>query len=458
MAITYSDSLALGREPVRALLWKFALPAIVGMLVNSLYNIVDRIFIGQGVGALAISGLALTFPVMNMIVAIGTLVGVGGSARMSIVLGSRDVAWAQRILATVVVMTFVLSAVFISLSMSYLDELLILFGGSEATLPYAKDYLKIVIPGSVLMNLTYSLSALIRSAGNPHRSMHVILVGVVSNLILDPILIFGLDMGIEGAAWATVISMAIGACYAVYYFLDRTREVHFAKKEFKVRAYIVKNIVSIGLAPFLMNIIASGVALISNQLLYKHGGDLAIGAFGIMNSLAMLIVMAMMGLCQGMQPIVGYNYGAKRLKRLKDTLLLTARWSFLVGTLGLLVSLIIPKAMVMAFTHDPILIGQSVEAIRICFVLLPFVGVQIVVSNYFMSVGKAGQSIFMTLSRQLLFMVPMMIAFANWWGMTGIWLSIPASDGLAFIAAVILIVREKRNLYRKKLAEPVAQW
>lgn len=458
MVVAYSDSLALGREPVRALLWKFALPAIVGMLVNSLYNIIDRVFIGQGVGALAISGLALTFPVMTLVVAIGTLVGVGGSARMSIVLGKGNVPWAQRILATVLVLTFVLSALFVTLSMIYLDELLVLFGGSDATMGYAKEFLNIVIPGSVFSNLTYSLAALIRATGNPRKSMYVILVGVVCNIILDPIFIFWLDLGIKGAAWATVISMILGACVAVHHFMDKKREVHFTRKEFKIKGYIIKNIVSIGLAPFLMNLIASGVSLVANQLLVRHGGDLAIGAFGIMNSLAMLIVMAMMGLCQGMQPIVGYNYGAKRLKRLKDTLLLTGKWSFFVGCFGLFMSLVMPEAMARAFTSDPVLLKLSTEGIRICSALLPLVGIQIVISNYFMSISKPGQSIFMTLSRQLLFLVPMMIVFAKWWGMTGIWLSIPASDGLAFLAAIVLISIEKKKLYRKKLAEPVAQW
>lgn len=458
MVVVSSDSLALGREPVKALLWKFALPAIVGMLVNSLYNIIDRVFIGQGVGALAISGLALTLPVMTLVVAIGTLVGVGGSARMSIVLGKRDIHWAQQILATVVILTFVLSILFVTLTMIYLDDLLILFGGSEATIGYAKDFLRIVIPGSVFSNLTYSLSALIRATGNPKKSMYVILVGVVFNIILDPIFIFWMDLGIKGAAWATVISMFLGACVALYYFLNKSREVHFTRKQFMIKGYIVKNILGIGLAPFLMNLIASGVSLVANQLLVRHGGDLAIGAFGIMNSLAMLIVMAMMGLCQGMQPIVGYNYGAKKLKRLKDTLLITGRWSFLVGCFGLLMSLVMPETMARAFTNDPVLLKLSTQSIRICLALLPLVGIQIVISNYFMSISKPGQSIFMTLSRQLLFLVPMMIFFANKWGMTGIWLSIPASDALAFLAAIILIRIEKKKLYRRNLTEPVSQW
>lgn len=458
MAVAYSNSLALGREPVKKLLWKFALPAIVGMLVNSLYNIIDRVFIGQGVGALAISGLALTFPVMMLVAAIGTLVGVGGSARISIVLGERNIPWAQRILATVLILTFILSSIFVTLSLINLDKLLILFGGSPATIGYAKEFLQIVIPGSVFSNLTYSMAAMIRATGNPRKSMYVILIGVACNIVLDPIFIFWLDLGIRGAAIATVISMMVGAMVALHHFTNKNREVHFTRKEFRIKGYIVRNIMSIGLAPFLMNLIASGVSLVSNQLLVKYGGDLAIGAFGIMNSLAMLIVMTMMGLCQGMQPIVGYNYGAKRLKRLKDTLLLTGRWSFLIGCFGLFMSLVFPEMMARAFTHDPVLLRLSTDGIRICSLLFPLVGIQIVVSNYFMSVSKAGQSIFMTLSRQLLFLVPLMIWFSGLWGMTGIWVSIPVSDGMAFLSAILLIWIEKKKLYRKKLAEPVAQW
>ena len=422
----------LERDKIGSLLLHYSVPAIVGMVVASLYNIVDRVFIGQGVGPLAISGLALTFPLMTLIAAIGTLVGVGASARLSIVLGMKDIKWARNILGNAFILTFVLSAVFITIAMIYLSEILVAFGGSEQTIPYAIDYLKIVIPGSVLTNVSYSFSGMMRASGYPQKSMYTILIGVVLNVILDPIFIFGFGLGIQGAAIATVISMFVSAVFVMSHFFNPKHVVHFEKGCMHLRGYIIRNISSIGMAPFLMNVAACGVNIIMNHQLVRQGGDLAIGAYGILNSYAILIVMSVMGLCQGMQPIVGYNYGAQKYKRMKDTLLLTLR----VG--GLLVS---------AFTSDPGLKSMAVKGIRLAFIMLPVVGFQIIISNFFQSISKAPKAIFMSLSRQVIFLIPSLYLFSKWFGLTGVWLSIPFSDLLAALVALILILREKRFFY-----------
>ena len=341
----------LERDKIGSLLLHYSVPAIVGMVVASLYNIVDRVFIGQGVGPLAISGLALTFPLMTLIAAIGTLVGVGASARLSIVLGMKDIKWARNILGNAFILTFVLSAVFITIAMIYLPEILVAFGGSEQTIPYAIDYLKIVIPGSVLTNVSYSFSGMMRASGYPQKSMYTILIGVVLNVILDPIFIFGFGLGIQGAAIATVISMFVSAVFVMSHFFNPKHVVHFEKGCMHLRGYIIRNITSIGMAPFLMNVAACGVNIIMNHQLVRQGGDLAIGAYGDPNSYAILIVTAsVMGLCQGMQPIVGYNYGAQKYKRMKDTLLLTLRVGTLIMGIGFVVCELFPGLLVGAFT------------------------------------------------------------------------------------------------------------
>ncbi len=437
----------LERDKIGSLLLHYSVPAIVGMVVASLYNIVDRVFIGQGVGPLAISGLALTFPLMTLIAAIGTLVGVGASARLSIVLGMKDIKWARNILGNAFILTFVLSTVFITIAMIYLPEILVAFGGSEQTIPYAIDYLKIVIPGSVLTNLSYSFSGMMRASGYPQKSMYTILIGVVLNVILDPLFIFGFGLGIQGAAIATVISMFVSAVFVMSHFFNPKHVVHFEKGCMHLRGYIIRNITSIGMAPFLMNVAACGVNIIMNHQLVRQGGDLAIGAYGILNSYAILIVMSVMGLCQGMQPIVGYNYGAQKYKRMKDTLLLTLRVGTLIMVIGFVVCELFPGLLVSAFTSDPGLKSMAVKGIRLAFIMLPVVGFQIIISNFFQSISKAPKAIFMSLSRQVIFLIPSLYLFSKWFGLTGVWLSIPFSDLLAALVALILILREKRFFY-----------
>lgn len=447
MAENQSTTLELGKEPISKLLLKYSIPAIVGMVVVSLYNIVDRVFIGQGVGAMAISGLALTFPLMNMVAAVGTLVGVGASTRISIVLGMRDVKWARNILGNAFFLTFVMSIVLITPSMIWMEDILRLFGGSDQTIPYAKDYLYIVIPGSVLTNLSFSFGGMMRAAGFPKKSMLVNIIGVGLNFILDPIFIFGLDMGIKGAAWATVISMFVSALFVMRHFADKKNELHFEREGFRLKARIIRNIVSIGLAPFLMNTAGSMVNIIMNRQLFATGGDLAIGAFGIINSYGAFIVMMIMGVCQGMQPIVGYNYGAGKLKRLKDTLILSIKVATAIVCFGFLMGELIPGALVGLFTTDETLREMTVPGFRIIFAMYPVIGFQIIVAQFHQSISMAKEAIFMSLSRQVLFLMPLIYIFGRIWGLTGVWWALPVSDAIATITAAYFLLRIKKQFY-----------
>ena len=439
----------LGSERVGKLLLDYSIPAVIGMVMASLYNIVDRIFIGQGVGPLAISGLALTFPLMTLVMAIGTLVGVGASARISIVLGMNDVRWARNILGNAFVLTFLFSAVLITFSMLYLDDILLAFGGSAQTIPYAKDYLRIVIPGSVLSNLSYSFSGVMRATGYPRKSMYTILIGVGLNVILDPIFIFGLNMGIEGAAVATVISMFVSMLFVMSHFFNTKHQVHFRVGCFRPKARIIRNIVSIGMAPFLMNLAASVVNIIMNNQLVREGGDLAIGAFGIINSFGMLIVMCVLGLCQGMQPIVGFNYGAGQHKRVQDTLWLVIITSTVIMGIGCLCSVLFPEIIARAFTNDSELIEVTANGLRISLFVFVVVGSQISISQFFQSIGIAWKAMFLSLSRQCLFLIPALLTFPHVWGLDGVWYASPFSDFIAAVTAWGFLWYHVKNIKSK---------
>jgi putative MATE family efflux protein len=444
-----SQNSTLEKEKISTLLWQYAVPAIVSSLVMALYNVVDRIFIGQGVGPMAISGLALTFPLLNLMQACGTLVGVGAGARMSIVLGMKDVRWAEKILGHSLFMTLIISGTVIILSILFLDPILRLFGGSDQTIPYAEQYLTYVIPGGLFISLSFNHAGLMRASGYPKKSMMVILVGAALNIILDPIFIFIFDMGIQGAAIATVISMAVSCIYAMQHFFQKSSFIRYRKYAFRPELRIIRNIIAIGLAPFLLNAMSSLINMILNQLLVKHGGDIAVGANGIISSYGMIVVMIILGLCQGMQPIVGYNYGAGKVKRVKDTFKLTVKSATIVTTLSFVFAMIIPRLMARVFTSDEELLNISTEAIRISFCAFPIVGFQIVSGQFFQAIGKAKNAIFLSLARQAVFLLPTLLLFAHWWGLTGIWTSLPVSDTLAAGIAALMIHRQMKLLYKR---------
>ena len=436
---TSADPKILETEPIGKLLFKFAVPAIITTLSVSLYNIIDRIFIGQGAGAMAISGLALTFPIMTLIQAFGTLVGIGASSRISIVLGMKDKARAERILGTSVVLTLIIWACITVLSLAFLEPLLRLFGGSEQTMPYAVTYLQIIIPGSVLSNFTFSFGNIIRAAGSPKKNMNIMLVGVGCNLVLDPLFIFGFGMGISGAAWATVISMLVSAWFTMRYFVSEKSYIKLKWQNLRVQRRIVQDIVSIGLSPFLMNAAACVVNIILNKRLYIYGGDLAIGANGIINSYAILFVMFILGLCHAMQPIVGYNFGAQRMQRVREALFLSIKVATCISTFGFICVQAAPGVLASFFTQDQTLIGITKTGLRFVFLLFPLIGCQIVTGNYFQSIGKISLSIFLSLTRQVLFLIPALYICSTLWQLSGVWAAICVSDGLSVMVAMSIL-------------------
>jgi putative MATE family efflux protein len=435
---------------VGKLLYHYALPAIISSVVLALYNVVDRIFIGQGVGAMAISGLALTFPLLNLLQAFGTLIGVGAAARMSIVLGMKDVRWAEKILGHSLVLNVSVSALVSMLALLFLDPILALFGGSEQTMPYAKEYLYYVIPGNIFTSLTFNQAGLMRSSGYPRKSMVVILIGAALNIVLDPIFIFVFHMGIQGAAIATVISMVVSAVYSLQHFAKPDSFIRYRKFAFHLEWRIVRNIIAIGLSPFLMNAMASIVNVVINQMLVKHGGDIAIGANGIISSYSIVMIMILFGLCQGMQPIVGYNYGAGRLKRMKDTYKLTARVASMVTGGFFIMALLIPEWLARVFTNDAELLDISAKAIRVSFLAAAVIGFQVVTGQLFQAIGKAKNAIVLSLSRQALFLLPALIVCAHYWGLVGVFIAMPISDFLAAVLAVLMIFRERRILWPRR--------
>lgn len=435
----------LEHEKVGRLLMSYAVPAVIGTMVNSLYNIVDRIFIGQGVGALAIAGLTLTFPILLFLQAFGMLIGAGAATRISIHLGRKDKERAERVLGNALVLTFLIGGVTIALAMVFMHDMLVAFGGSERIIPYAEEYLYIAVPGNMLASLSFGFNAMMRASGYPKKAMVTMMIGAVANIVLDPIFIFGLDMGIRGAAIATVISMALSAAFVMNHFLRKESLIRFRARYLRLEPAIVWNILTIGVSPFSMQLAGSLVNVVLNHSLQKYGGDLAIGANGIVTSVAMLLVMLILGIVQGMQPIVGYNYGAGLHKRALDTLWLVIKVSTAITGVGFLCSLLIPDVIVKAFTGDAELIGISANGLRLCLLAFLVVGSQISISQFFQSIGVAWKAIFLSLSRQCLFLIPAILLLPPFYGLDGVWLASPLSDLLAALTAWIFLARHVKN-------------
>ena len=436
----------LETKKISKLVWDYALPAIVGTMVNATYNIVDRIFIGQGVGALAISGLAITFPVMNLTAALGMLVGAGAASRISINLGKKNPERAEKILGNSFLLNIVLNLVFMTLLMIFLEPILMAFGASEDTFPYARDYLQIILPGNIFMTMTFSFNNMMRASGYPKKAMYTMLIGAALNIILDPIFIFVFGMGIAGVAWATVISMFIGMLFVMFHFTRKTTTLRLRRKNMRFERDILIAIVSIGLSPFLMQLAASAVAVLMNTSLKLYGGDLAIGAFGILNSMFMIIVMFVIGLNQGLQPIIGYNHGAEVYSRVKETFYYGLKIATIVTSLGFVFGMFFPRLFAKAFTSDVELLDLAENAMRIAIIAFPLVGFQVVTSGYFQSIGQAKKSIAMSLSRQVFFLIPSIIFLPQFFGLDGAWAAISVSDALASILALIFFLRQRKLL------------
>ena len=445
MAEKSSVPVELGTEKIGRLLKQYALPAIIAQTASSLYNMVDSIFIGQGVGPLAISGLAVTFPLMNLSVAFGTLVGAGAATMLSVLLGQKNYKAANKVLGNVVTLNIIIGLIFMGVTLMFLDPILYFFGASENTLPYAKEYITIILIGNVITHLYFGLNAAMRSSGNPKKAMALTIFTVVFNTILDPIFIFVFDLGIAGAAWATVIAQVVATIVVLRHFSDRSRAFHFEKGLFKIDLRVAKDSLAIGLGPFLMNAAACLVTLFINQQMRDYSGDLGIGAYGICNRLIFMFIMICMGLNQGMQPIAGYNYGAKQYSRVKEVFWMTAKFGTIVTLICFAVGMFIPRIAAGIFTHDEALLDMSAEGLRILTIGFPVVGFQMIGTNFFQSLGMVKKSIILSLSRQILFLLPMLYALPLWYGANGVWMSFPISDVLSALLTAILL----RRLFRK---------
>ena len=437
--------LELGTEKISKLLKQYALPAIIAQTASSLYNMVDSIFIGQGVGPLAISGLAVTFPLMNLSTAFGTLVGAGAATMLSVLLGQKNYKAANKVLGNVVTLNTIIGLVFMAVALIFIDPILYFFGASENTLPFAKEYITIILIGNVITHLYFGLNAAMRSSGHPKKAMALTIFTVVFNTILDPIFIFVFDLGIAGAAWATVLAQTVAMIMVMRHFSDKTRAFHFEKGIFKLDPRVAKDSLTIGMGPFLMNTAACLVTLFINQQLRDYSGDLGIGSYGICNRFIFMFIMICMGLNQGMQPIAGYNYGAKQYSRVKEVFWKTAKMGTIVTTICFAIGMFIPHLAAGIFTHDEALLNMSAEGMRILTIGFPIVGFQMIGTNFFQCLGMVKKSIILSLSRQLLFLLPLLYSLPLWMGANGVWMSFPISDVLSALLTAILL----RRLFKK---------
>ncbi len=447
MAIERKAPTELGTESVGKLLKKYAVPGIIAMTASSLYNMVDSIFIGHipDVGSLALAGLAVTFPLMNLSAALGTLVGVGAATLTSVLLGQKNYDAANKVLANDISLNCITGVIFAVLCLVFINPILYFFGASDNTLVFAREYMQIILVGNVITHLYFGLNALLRSSGNPRLAMRLTLFTVISNTILDPIFIFVLGLGIRGAAIATVLCQALALSYSLRYFMRKDNVPHLPKKVFSLDWRIAKDSLSIGMGPFLMNSASCIVTMFINQQLLRYGGDLAIGSYGIANRINFMFIMVVMGFNQGMQPIAGYNFGALKYSRVRKIFKLTVMWATVICVFWFIASELFPGVMVSIFTNDTALKEMADKGLRIMNPLVLIVGWQMVSTNFFQSLGMVKKSIFLSLSRQLLYLVPLIYILPSSMGINGVFLAFPCSDLLACITTLILI----RNLFRK---------
>ena len=404
-----------------------------------MYNICSSIFIGHGVGALGITGLAVTFPFINLALAVCMLVAIGGATVCSIELGAKNPERAAQVLGHNVVLSVLFAVIFAALSLAFLDPILRLFGASGDTLGYARDYMRIILWGAPIGNLMVALSHFLRASGYPTKSMVISLLSVGANIALTPLFIFVFAMGMEGAGYATVLSQLFALVLLYWHFRNPDSTVHFKRGIFRLRRSVVKSILSVGLSPFLMNCSACLIIMMINVSLYREGGDLAIGAYGIANRLLMLFAMIIMGLTQGMQPLVGYNFGAQRMDRVRRTLTLGLIAGTAVTTAGFLACQLIPESLVRLFTDHPDLVSMATNGIRLCTAVFFLVGSQIVIAGFFQSMGRASVAIFLSLSRQLLFLLPGLILLPHFFGLNGVWISLPVADAIAALISIYIL-------------------
>ena len=433
-------ALALGTKPVGQLLWQYALPAIVAMSASSLYNIIDRAMIGQLVGAEAIAGLGITFPFMNLSAAFGAAVGVGSSASISVKLGQRDYPTAQNLLGNTITLNLIIGFSFMVICLMFLDPILLFFGASDVTLPYAREFMTIILLGNMVTHMYFGLNAVLRAAGKPKHAMYSVLFTVAMNIALVVAFVWWFRWGIRGAALATVTSQTIALCWQIYLFSNKNEILHFKQGIYKLKKRLVSNIIAIGISPFLMNVTSSIIVIVMNNQFVRYGGDMAVGAYSIANSVVMMFFMFVMGVCQGMQPIVGYNYGAEKYDRMLRCLFMAIACATAILLVGWGLSMLFPTEIARIFSTDATLIDLAARGIRLDMLMFFVVGSQATITHFFQSIGKVKVSIFLSLSRQLILLLPMAYLFPLFWGLDGVWYSMPASDFLSFAMTIPMLM------------------
>ena len=439
----------LGTEKISKLLSKYAIPSIVAMIASSLYNIVDSAYIGHGIGPMALSGLAPTFPLMNISAAFGAMVGVGASTMISVRLGQKDYDSAQHILGNAFSMNIIVGILIGVLTLSFLDPILLFFGASENTLSYAHEYMLWILIGNIITHLYFGFNAILRSAGHPDKAMKATILTVVLNCILDPVFIFpwGLNMGIKGAAIATILSQSVSLCWQMKILCNKDELLHLHRGIYRLKWRIVKEILSIGISPCLMNLAACTVVIFINRGLLTYGDDYAVGAYSVIHKVTFVFATLVMGLNQGMQPIAGYNYGAQHYDRVMSVLKLTILWATAAMTLGFIVCEFFPRMAALVFTSDEQMIAEIVRGMRINSLIFPLIGSQMVIGNFFQAIAKPWKAIFLSLSRQFLFLIPLLVWFPHFWkpALDGVWYSLPVSDLISCITGFTLLAIQMKQ-------------
>ena len=433
-------ALELGQKPVGRLLWQYALPAMVAMVASSLYNIIDRSVIGQMVGPEAIAGLGITFPFMNLSAAFGAAVGVGSSTCISVKLGQRDYATAQHLLGNTVTLNVIVGFLFMVICLIFLDPILIFFGASEVTLPYAREFMQVILAGNIVTHMYFGMNAVLRAAGKPRHAMYATLFTVGCNIVLVMAFVWWFRWGIRGAALATILSQSLALCWQMWILSDKRELLHLKRGIYRLKSDLVRNIIAIGVSPFLMQSTSCVIVIFMNNQFVRYGGDMAVGAYSIANSMVMVFFMFVMGVTQGMQPIVGYNYGAQKYDRMMRCLWIAIVVATSILLFGWALSMLFPKQMARIFTTDPVLLEMSAHGIVLDMLVFFVVGSQATITNFFQCIGKVKISIFLSLSRQLIFLLPMAYIFPLFWNLDGVWYAMPASDFIAFAFTIPILM------------------
>lgn len=440
---------SLGEEKISTLLWRFSLPAITGMVVNAFYNVIDSIFVGRGVGEIGLTAVTIAFPIMIVLMGFGMLVGVGAAAVVSLRMGEKQQQQAEKILGNAFTLSMILSAAFTGSVLLFLDPILMMLGAEPDVLPYAREFTRIIVLGSPFMYVGFGLNNIVRAEGNPQMAMSTTLISAGLNIVLNPLFIFTFHLGIGGSALATVISQGVSAIWVLVYFLRGKSVLRLRKKNFSLDKKIVRSIFEIGMSPFLMQIASSLTTVLFNYTLLRYSGELAVASIGIINRMGMLMLMPIFGISQGLQPIIGYNYGAGNYDRVMKALKIAIGAATLFSTVGFLLIQIFDKQIIMLFNDNPELILLGSEAMRINLCMLPVIGFQIIGANYFQAVGKAGYAIVLSMSRQLIILIPLILLLPRLLGLHGVWLASPIADFSAALLTGIFLFRELRKLSQK---------